>query len=134
MAKNFKKAITESRSSVTPAPMVRVAVPQVDPGESGPLNPDGTPGTVTERAPVAESAPAVPTPPSKPSAPPQAPKAKQPVLAMPPSRQQEVRAQFNTKLPPELIDRIKNFSMTHHSDIQDVTELALDEFLTPRGF
>ncbi|MFJ6901776.1 hypothetical protein [Streptomyces hokutonensis] len=134
MAKNFKKAITESRGSATPMPMVRVAVPQVDPGESGPLNPDGTPGTIVEKARAVESAPAVPNPPSKQSAPPKVPKAKQPALAMPPSRQQEVRAQFNTKLPPELIDRIKNFSMTHHSDIQDVTELALDEFLTPRGF
>ncbi|MFJ3777558.1 hypothetical protein ACIPX0_38290 [Streptomyces sp. NPDC090075] len=118
MAKNFRKDLQESRNEAAQAPTIRVGIPQIDPGEQKAVIPE-------EPAVIAE-----PQSTSK-------PEPKTPVktgLAMPPSRQQEVRAQFNTKLPPELIDRIKTFTTTHRADIQDVSELALDEFLKARGF
>jgi hypothetical protein len=53
-------------------------------------------------------------------------------LPMPPSRQTEVRVQLNAKLPPELVDRLRDFALSHRVDIQDVVSYSIDEFLKRR--
>jgi hypothetical protein len=55
-------------------------------------------------------------------------------LPMPPVRQREYRAQFNTKLLPGMIKRIRGFADHHDASIQDIVEQALDEYLTRRGW
>lgn len=53
---------------------------------------------------------------------------------MPPAKKKtEVRQTFATKLPPEMITRLRGWAFAHDVEIQDLVELALDEFLTQRG-
>ncbi|MCX4976249.1 hypothetical protein [Streptomyces sp. NBC_00620] len=59
--------------------------------------------------------------------------AAEPDLAMPPSRQTELKVQLNSRQSPELAERAKSFASAHKADIQDVIGLALDEYLTRRG-
>ncbi len=49
-------------------------------------------------------------------------------LPMPPSRRTEVRVQLNAKLPPELVDRLRDFALAHRVDIQDVVGYSQPQF------
>jgi len=67
------------------------------------------------------------TPPRTPAVAPAAP-------PPPPKKQAPPRVQFSTKLPPALITDIKDFSDHYKAEIQIVVELALQEYLTSRGW
>jgi hypothetical protein len=54
-------------------------------------------------------------------------------LPMPPTVDRVVRQQFNTKLPPELIDQARVFAAANRSTVQAVTEAALREYMGRRG-
>jgi hypothetical protein len=52
----------------------------------------------------------------------------------PPRKQAPARVQFSTKLPPHLITNVKDFSDHYQAEIQMVVELALQEYMTSRGW
>lgn len=54
-------------------------------------------------------------------------------LPMPPAKQRDVRQTWGTKLRPSTIDRLNAFASDHNTHIQDVVEMALDEFMSRRG-
>jgi hypothetical protein len=103
-----------------PAPAPEPA-PVPAPAESVAVEPDDTADRLTSTAPAA------------PKPPPQT-RGRGTNLPMPPSRHTELRVQFNTKLRPASIARTKAFADHHQASIQDVVELALDEFLSRRGW
>ncbi len=130
MSHDFKELQAKRRASG------RVGVPQVDPGAfSGALpaaasaSPDA-PANKTSSTPDQTSS-------AKPSVEmPAAPVARPAMTSqfpMPPSHDSEARIQFNARLQPELVERVRLFAAQHRVTVQDVAEYAMDEFLKQRG-
>ena len=55
-------------------------------------------------------------------------------LAMPESRDRTELVQINTRQPKPLSDRLDAFNHDHHSTSQDAVTIALEDFLTRRGY
>jgi hypothetical protein len=53
--------------------------------------------------------------------------------AMPPPRRRAQRELLATKLPQELVQRLRVWCERQDVLIQDATQMALEEFLTARG-
>lgn len=52
---------------------------------------------------------------------------------MPPKRQRTLRVQFTTRIRTDLDERLRRFLKKSDASVQDVTEMALGEFLDRRG-
>lgn len=101
----------------------------VDDLRAQPMVPSTATGA-TPAVPLMAPARAVATPPSPPAAvtPPAVP------APPPPRKQAPARVQFSTKLPPALITDVKAFSDHYEAEIQIVVELALQEYMSSRGW